>query len=277
MKRKVFLLLLVLCTAGKVLAENKDIAVFQSDIERFWALPIVLCLIPIVLLYFSADFRTRVLSRILLAIASMIVFFVSYPESSVLYSLVRAVAVTLPGFLVSIFVFQKREEVNERKKELKKLGYYPDSPFFKPENGTMVFLSPDGGNEELCKNNRFVRHLTKEFTRVIPQPYTSICLQAEPGGERLVFKKDKVGLVDKSGEIIIPIECEDLKLPFSEGLCAFRENGKWGFLEMYGRVVIEPRFDAVIEPFKNGKALVENFQETFFIDRSGKTVFDVVN
>jgi hypothetical protein len=44
--------------------------------------------------------------------------------------------------------------------------------------------------------------------------------------------------------------------PFSEGLAAVQQGGKWGFVDHQGRLVIPARYDRV-KRFSEGLAIVE--------------------
>ncbi len=46
------------------------------------------------------------------------------------------------------------------------------------------------------------------------------------------------------------------------------KNGKWGFVDPTGKVVIPLRYDRVIS-FNGGKARVQSGQESYYIDKKG--------
>ena len=86
-----------------------------------------------------------------------------------------------------------------------------------------------------------------------------------------VWQNDKMGYIDKSGKIVIPIMFESGGA-FSEGLAPVEVNGKWGYIDETGKIVIRPKFDEA-EPFKNGFARIQNEHEKYgFIDKTGKIV-----
>lgn len=61
----------------------------------------------------------------------------------------------------------------------------------------------------------------------------------------------------------------------NSGLFVIREggtNGKYGFIDKTGKVVIEPRYDYA-EPFSDGLAKVKTNGQTEFIDATGKVAF----
>ena len=62
---------------------------------------------------------------------------------------------------------------------------------------------------------------------------------------------------------------KDSYYEYSEGLMNFvGENGLEGYMNIGGKVIIEPQFD-VTKPFKNGLAMVKKGNETGFIDHKG--------
>lgn len=60
---------------------------------------------------------------------------------------------------------------------------------------------------------------------------------------------------------------------YSDGLSAYYENGKWGFISPAGRVVIQPEYDEV-EDFIDGFCLVKKGDRWGVIDKTGKPVHD---
>ena len=54
-----------------------------------------------------------------------------------------------------------------------------------------------------------------------------------------------------------------------DGLAGVKQNGKWGFIDNTGKVVIPVQYDNAWV-FENGKALVQLNGEEFYIDETGK-------
>lgn len=59
---------------------------------------------------------------------------------------------------------------------------------------------------------------------------------------RRVQKNGKWGFADRSGKVVIPCQWED-SWNFCEGLAAVKLEGKWGYLDMSGVVVIPCQWD----------------------------------
>ena len=49
------------------------------------------------------------------------------------------------------------------------------------------------------------------------------------------------------------------------------ENGKYGFVDENGKVVIDPKFDEAYD-FKGGFAIIKNGEDCGFIDETGKVI-----
>jgi hypothetical protein len=72
---------------------------------------------------------------------------------------------------------------------------------------------------------------------------------------RCVIKMDgKTGYIDTLGNVVIPTIYES-GIQFSEGLAAVKLNGKWGYIDISGRKVIDFKFSSA-EHFSNGYARV---------------------
>lgn len=89
-----------------------------------------------------------------------------------------------------------------------------------------------------------------------------------------VYQNDKYGYVNENGWLLKPQfdEARD----FSEGLAAVKVggwNGKWGFVDKTGKMVIQPEYDETGD-FSEGLAGVRmnNVWEWGFIDKTGKMV-----
>lgn len=84
----------------------------------------------------------------------------------------------------------------------------------------------------------------------------------------------KVGIIDKSGHEAVPAiyQWGDYVYSFSEGLAAMFQNGKYGFVNTSGKVVIPFKYDKV-ESFKNGIAKVwVGWQHVGYINSKGEEI-----
>jgi hypothetical protein len=80
----------------------------------------------------------------------------------------------------------------------------------------------------------------------------------------------KWGLIDKSGNEILPVEYEYV-MSFSEGLIEFILNGKRGFIDKNGNEVVPPTYDATDGLFE-GLAAVNLNGKYGYIDKTGKEI-----
>ena len=80
----------------------------------------------------------------------------------------------------------------------------------------------------------------------------------------------KDGFTDESGKIVIPAQFDEVR-NFSEGLAPVKQNGKWGYIDKTGEIVIPAQFD-YIGNFSEGLASVKQNGKWGFIDKTGKMV-----
>lgn len=91
-------------------------------------------------------------------------------------------------------------------------------------------------------------------------------------------KGGKWGLVDREGREVGGFLYDDidwLEGYREEGLVAVETNGKEGFIDLGGRMIILPTFDYV-GPFRDGLATAQVSGSYGFIDRSGKVAIEAV-
>jgi hypothetical protein len=70
-----------------------------------------------------------------------------------------------------------------------------------------------------------------------------------------VEEHGRVGMIDRSGQVIIPF-CFDALGDFSEGLARFERDGRWGYVDHTGKIVIPPTLPWA-EDFHEGLAHVQ--------------------
>jgi hypothetical protein len=100
--------------------------------------------------------------------------------------------------------------------------------------------------------------------------------QREPSGLSPIEKNGKYGFADKSGKLVIEPQYE-LAYEFSEGLAAVRINNKFGFIDQTGKFVIEPKYSLTTD-FSDGLASVAIGRypgKWGYIDKLGKLVIPI--
>lgn len=90
---------------------------------------------------------------------------------------------------------------------------------------------------------------------VIP-PKFILAREFSAEGLAAVANEDEWLLIDRRGRVLVrPFVTDNGPDPFREGRARFVSDGKFGFFDAFGRVVIPPRFDFA-KPFANGLAAV---------------------
>ena len=82
----------------------------------------------------------------------------------------------------------------------------------------------------------------------------------------------KWGYIDKTGQVVLPIEY-DAAFPFSDGLAAVQINGEWGYIDTTGQVVIPLEYHSA-GMFSDGLAAIETDADSKigFIDKTGQLI-----
>ena len=86
------------------------------------------------------------------------------------------------------------------------------------------------------------------------------------------FKQNgKCGYIDNKGNIVIQPKFDDIG-NFSEGLAIIKQNGKHGYIDKGGNIVIQPQFDDAVGNFSEGLAVIKKYDKYGFIDKNGNIV-----
>ena len=72
--------------------------------------------------------------------------------------------------------------------------------------------------------------------------------------------------------MIEPQSFEDVAPGFSDGMCAVKVDGDWGYIDRTGRMIIKPRYDQASK-FKRGTAQVRQGNQYSWIDKTGKVLW----
>jgi len=87
----------------------------------------------------------------------------------------------------------------------------------------------------------------------------------------LVSVNGKQGFIDRNGQVVIKPIYEQVE-SFADGLAPVKVKDKWGFIDKTGKIFIEPRFDEIRWSFHEDLASVRIGEKWGFIDKSGKFV-----
>ena len=101
---------------------------------------------------------------------------------------------------------------------------------------------------------------------------TNCAQQSEYSSRFIVSIEGKKGFIDNQGEIVIEPKFDHAG-HFSDGLAAVQIDGKWGFINTSGEIVIEPRFEQEAWPppyFQDGMCAFKAGDKWGFITKTGK-------
>ncbi|MBC7552418.1 MAG: WG repeat-containing protein [Taibaiella sp.] len=79
---------------------------------------------------------------------------------------------------------------------------------------------------------------------------------------------EKVGFKDRDGKQVVP-QIYDAAMDFSEGMAAVCIDGKWGYINTEGTLVVPCIYDDYIDDFCDGLVLVELKDDFGYIDKNG--------
>ena len=82
----------------------------------------------------------------------------------------------------------------------------------------------------------------------------------------LITVDGKRGFIDKNGTVVIEPNYENVAL-FTDGLAPVKINGKWGFINKFQKIIIEPRFDEIRWSFHEDLASVRVGEKWGYIDK----------
>lgn len=97
------------------------------------------------------------------------------------------------------------------------------------------------------------------------------------GGYGVVYLKNKAGLINSKGKLVLPVKYAVLITPFSEGRLRFQEvnNGKYGLMDTSFKVVLAPLKYDFINEFSEGLSKVSTKDKYGAIDINGKLIVPV--
>jgi len=132
--------------------------------------------------------------------------------------------------------------------------------------GRAFVTTQDGKAGFIDRTGKLVIELSPQVTTGFF--HEDLCYVKQPDGKHVYLRPD--------GQVAFEVVVGEGDKPafgdFAEGRAAFRSNDRWGFIDATGKVVIAPRFNAVL-PFSGGLAAVwDTKNRAGFVDPSGKLV-----
>ena len=88
-----------------------------------------------------------------------------------------------------------------------------------------------------------------------------------------IRENGKYGFMETTGRVVVKPQFDDASILY-EGLAPVKKDGKWGYIDPTGKMVIEPRFEENARCFKEGLARVLVKGKWGFIDKTGKWVVE---
>jgi hypothetical protein len=123
-----------------------------------------------------------------------------------------------------------------------------------------------------CLQRRYMMRGIGIFYIIMIFILVSACGSGRVEDEKLypLIVDGKWGYIDKSGKLVIKSEFDDA-YAFSEGLAMVKAGSKYGYIDSTGRYVIKPEFDEA-HFFSEGLAMVKAGSKYGYIDKNGKYV-----
>jgi hypothetical protein len=94
---------------------------------------------------------------------------------------------------------------------------------------------------------------------------------APPTNLYYIVERGRYGFMDATGRVVVAPVYREAHLSFSEGRAGVRTDAGWGYVDLEGREVVKPRFDAA-SPFAGGRARVQIRGQWGFVDPSGAQI-----
>ncbi len=153
---------------------------------------------------------------------------------------------------------------------------------FYDKNGTYLFgeyesvSSLDGGVAAVMKDESWML-VNREGKQLTAESYQDVILDESKVAFRneRCFVNDGTGykMIDSTGKTYGTNTFEDARIFNDSSYAAVLLNGKWGFVDSSGNIVIEPQYDDA-RSFSYGYAAVKKDGRWGFIDKNGKIVIE---
>ncbi|MGL5808110.1 MAG: WG repeat-containing protein [Xenococcaceae cyanobacterium] len=104
-----------------------------------------------------------------------------------------------------------------------------------------------------------------DLNEILPSNFREMLVFSN--GRGLIEFDGKYGYINTQGKIVIPLKFEQAT-PFYKELAGVKVKNKWGFIDRTGKIVIQPQFDEVY-PFSDGLARVRVGDTSKYTDKLG--------
>lgn len=130
----------------------------------------------------------------------------------------------------------------------------------------------------ICQSLNLARTVPIEYIAGGKEPFT---IPPEMGGitdfsEGLAAAQvnGKLGYINKTGELVIPAKFDEIR-DFSSGIAAVKVGDKWGYIDKSGKFVVPAQFLQEPPNFQEELAKITLDNQIGFIDKTGKLLFKV--
>jgi len=161
----------------------------------------------------------------------------------------------------------------DKKSKKKKWGYFNVET--KKETFTdteYIFYPFDNGISKAMRNDSCLFYFVDKDFHEITERYTKAFNFVE--GHCVVGRGGKYGVLDSRGKEVIPLEYDNVKVEFSEGLLGAKKDGKWGFITADNQIRIPFVYDNV-GVCKNGVIAVNLSGKWGQIDDQNKVILPI--
>lgn len=126
----------------------------------------------------------------------------------------------------------------------------------------LAMVVKDGMCGYVRRNGTWAISLKHEYNRTLlgESPFVN--------GRARVLLKDKIGMIDTTGKVIVPREYEELGA-YREGFFPARKKDKWGYIDAQMKLRVQYQFDYAW-PYNNGLAKVKKDGNIGFLDLKGE-------
>lgn len=138
----------------------------------------------------------------------------------------------------------KFARMGDKKSRTKKWGYFNiDTKKEIFTDTEYVFYPFNNGISKAARNDSCLYYFVDKDFHEISERYTKAGEFVE--GYCVVGRGNKFGALDRNGKEVVPLEYDNVKTSFSEGLLGAEKDGKWGFISPDNQIKIPFVYDKV--------------------------------
>jgi hypothetical protein len=100
-----------------------------------------------------------------------------------------------------------------------------------------------------------------------------VCQNPESDALYPVERDGKWGYINRTGQVVVEFQF-DYAWEFSEGIGRISSKAKKGFIDKFGRIIVKPEFDNA-QDFSEGFAAVQKAKNWGYVDKTGRMVIEM--